>query len=152
MRCRPSTRMSPTVNSPLRSVAGTAGAAAGVASTGAAAAGVAAVGDASAGAAAAGAAGATAAGGAGCARGTPVTKARATARASRNRMRACFLRMRCGARLAEVPRDVVVEGKAHEQDQEHDPELLAELLDARRQRPALRRFGKLVHDLAAVED
>src|SRR5262245_5498858 len=53
---------------------------------------------------------------------------------------------------AEQPRKIVVERKAHQHEQQHDADLLADRLCPLRQRTALRELGELIDDLPAVED
>src|SRR5450631_622779 len=67
-----------------------------------------------------------------CAWMVPAVHTRATARASRNRMRLTDP-LFWSARLAEMPRDVIVEGEAHEQDEHDDAHLLAQHLRPDRQ-------------------
>src|SRR5579871_3961574 len=88
-----------------------------------------------------------------CAWERPEVKARATARASRDRMLVRFLKRRGGRgdRSAEAPGEIVVAGKADQQDQQHDSELLAEHLHALRQWPAGDALGQLIDDLPAVQ-
>src|SRR5512143_3217000 len=55
-------------------------------------------------------------------------------------------------RSAEQPRQVVVEGEAHQHQQQQQADLLAHGLGALGERAALGEFRELIDDLAAVED